>query len=187
MTTEVDICNGALGFLGQGQITSLTDGDTKASTCAQRYPVARDSVLQMHPWNFAIKRAQRSADTAAPVYGFANAFSLPADCLQVLDLEDAGLGEDWRVENGKILADLGSPLRFRYIARITDPVRFSPLFRDALELYLASQMATALTDSQSRRENLLREFRALLSEARSTDAQEGYPQNIDGSHWLQVR
>lgn len=185
--SAVDICNGALGLLGQGTITDLKEGGTKASLCERRYPVARDAVLQMHPWNFALARAALPASSDAPPFGFQAAFPLPTDCLQVLALHDAGLGEPWAVEGRRILVDRTGPLRIRYIARITDTALFPPLFREGLELWMAAQMASALTDGQSRRDALFRQFRTLLAEARATDAQEGQAPRIEGSAWLSAR
>ena len=60
--TEVDICNGALRYLGSSKITGTTvaalAGTSKEERiCAFWYPRVRDELLQRHPWNFAIARA----------------------------------------------------------------------------------------------------------------------------------
>lgn len=58
-TRLVDICNLALSAIGDsGQITSLDDGSEQASLCKRFLPEARDSLLQMRQWGFALRRRQ---------------------------------------------------------------------------------------------------------------------------------
>ena len=60
MASEVDICNLALSHLGDtATIASLDppEGSAQAEHCARFYPIARDSLLEMHAWGFATSRA----------------------------------------------------------------------------------------------------------------------------------
>ena len=60
MATEVDICNLALAHLGDdATIASIKppEGSAQAEKAARFYPIARDTLLDMHTWNFAMKRA----------------------------------------------------------------------------------------------------------------------------------
>ena len=60
MATEVDICNLALAHLGDdATIASIKppEGSAQAEKAARFYPIARDTLLQGHTWNFAMKRA----------------------------------------------------------------------------------------------------------------------------------
>jgi len=58
-TRLIDICNIALSFVGDaGQITSLDDGSEQAALCKKFLPEARDSLLQMRQWGFALRRRQ---------------------------------------------------------------------------------------------------------------------------------
>ena len=59
MASEVDICNLALGHLGDNAtVASLEppEGSAQAEHCARFYPIARDALQEMHPWNFCTKR-----------------------------------------------------------------------------------------------------------------------------------
>ena len=58
MATEVDICNLALAHLGDdATIASLSppEGSAQAEKAARFYPIARNTLLEMHTWNFASK------------------------------------------------------------------------------------------------------------------------------------
>jgi hypothetical protein len=60
MATEVDICNLALGHLGDNAtVASLTppEGSAQAEHAARFYPISRDTLLESHAWNFATRRA----------------------------------------------------------------------------------------------------------------------------------
>ena len=66
MATEVSICSNALRRLGDDPITSLTDDTERARLCNSFYPDARDAVLRLHTWNFAVTRASLAQLAAAP-------------------------------------------------------------------------------------------------------------------------
>jgi hypothetical protein len=58
-TSEVDICNLALANIGEtAKVTSIdpVDGSAQAALCARFYPLARDSLLEMGTWSFAVER-----------------------------------------------------------------------------------------------------------------------------------
>jgi hypothetical protein len=60
MASEVDICNLALGHLGDNAtVASLEppEGSAQAEHCARFYPIARDALQEMHSWNFCTQRA----------------------------------------------------------------------------------------------------------------------------------
>ena len=66
MATEVDICNLALAHLGDdATIASLSppEGSAQAEKAARFYPIARNSLLEMHTWNFASKRGNLALTT----------------------------------------------------------------------------------------------------------------------------
>jgi hypothetical protein len=59
MASEVDICNLALGHLGDNATVASLDppeGSPQAEHCARFYPIARDALQEMHSWNFCTKR-----------------------------------------------------------------------------------------------------------------------------------
>lgn len=61
MASEVDICNLALGHLGDNAtVASLEppEGSAQAEHCARFYPIARDALQELHSWNFCTRRVQ---------------------------------------------------------------------------------------------------------------------------------
>lgn len=152
MTSEVGICNLALSHLGDAAtVASITppDGSAQAEHCELFYPIARDTLLEMHAWKFATRRIQLSALTV-PSWSWAYAYSEPSECvklLAVLPLTAASDDETQPYEPESSSAGAGIILTdqqqatCRFIARVTDPMRFSPLFTDALTWLLASYLA----------------------------------------------
>jgi len=136
MATEVSICSNALRRLGDSAITSLTDDTERARLCNAFYADARDAVLRLHPWNFAITRTSLAQLSDTPSYGFAYQYSLPTSpyCLRVLGMEY----EDYifKVENystqGRVLLTDEGTAKILYVARITDTTQFDALFVDVL-------------------------------------------------------
>lgn len=60
MSSEVEICNLALSHLGDtATVASINppEGSAQAEHCARYYPIARDTLLEMHTWSFATRRA----------------------------------------------------------------------------------------------------------------------------------
>ena len=105
MATEIDICNMALTHLGQKPVSNILNPVSyPEQLCALWYPQVRDSLLEWADWSFATKRATLTAHLSpVPIWGFANAFHLPADCLRVIwagegDNEKEFSRRDWRIE-----------------------------------------------------------------------------------------
>lgn len=98
MASDVDICNLALGYLGDSaNISALTPPDSvQAEHCQRFYPIARDSLLNMHNWGFATRRVSPSqiavAAEASGMWRFA--YILPADCLTVQRVYDPSASDD---------------------------------------------------------------------------------------------
>jgi hypothetical protein len=83
MATEVDIANLALGHLGDSATVASLDppeGSAQAEHCARFYPISRDSLLEMYPWNFSARKTAL-AEVANPWDQWAYAYALPSDCL----------------------------------------------------------------------------------------------------------
>jgi hypothetical protein len=188
MASTVGIVNAALIKLGEASIASLSENSKAARLANNVFEDLRDAVLEAHPWNFALARASVAADAAVPAWGYAHAYTLPSaplHCLRVLGLENASV--EWRVEGRKVLTDTGSPLRIRYIARVTDPNQYSALFRECLAARLAAELAEPLKQSAGMAEAMRHLYERKLAEARTADAQEGTADAIDATEWLDAR
>lgn len=157
-TSEVDICNLALANIGEtAKVTSIDppDGSAQASLCATFYPLARDSLLQMGYWSFAIKRKALTA-VDNPRTEWEYAYSVPSDASGIIAVMPPDASNDY-IEygmdvpqkfvietdiNGKrILYTNQKDAHARYNAKIVDTTLFSTIFTIALSWHLASMLA----------------------------------------------
>lgn len=190
MASVVDICNRALQKLGADRITSLTQNSTSARACNLAYESVRDAELRSHVWSFAIKRVQIAEDATAPVYGYDRSFTLPSDCLRLLPndhKENTAYQTDWKVEGRKILTNDSAPLSIRYVYRVTDTTLYDPLFNEMLACKLAMEMCEELTQSNSKRQLAIEEYRTAMREAKKTNAFENPPQEQQTDGWVTGR
>ena len=174
MASVVQICNSALNQLGAASITSLTDNSKNARLCNERYATVRDAVFRSHPWNSLIKRQQLAQDTATPAYGFKFKFTLPSDCLRLLNLD--AYNSDHKVEGRKILCN-ESAIKISYVSQVTDPNEMDVLLRETISAGLAADIAYAITANLQVGKLMQEKYEYKLSLAKHTDASEGY--NVD--------
>lgn len=97
MASEVDICNLALGHLGDNATVASIDppeGSAQAEHCARFYPIARDSLLEMHFWNFTMRRIKLAAVTNSwPEWQYA--YAVPGDCLNAIAVMPPDANDDY--------------------------------------------------------------------------------------------
>jgi hypothetical protein len=84
-TRLIGICNLALSNIGEtGQITSLEDGSEQAALCKKFLPEARDGLLQMRQWGFAVRRivlTKINKPDAALYQHYENCYVMPPEAL----------------------------------------------------------------------------------------------------------
>ena len=167
--SALDLCNAALAKLGEAPIESISPNASSASRlCHIHYHPARRETLTLSRWSFATVATTLScaSENPNPASKFPYQFSLPADCLRLMDVEC----KDWTLHGRKIGAT-SSSLPMSYIADIEDVSFFDPLFSEALATRLAEKLAVPLTGSQSLRQNLSKEFhQVILPLAATTNA-----------------
>jgi hypothetical protein len=169
MATDADICNLALGFLGdRGTVSSIDppEGSIQAGHCQRFYPIARDTLLQDRNWGFATRRAQ-PAGLEVEIGQWFYEYALPADTLDVIAVVPSESVVDYSalLYQGAVFsevvaklqaqpytvesADDGTPIIYTnqpeatilYVVRVTDTDRFTPMFVNALARLLASYLA----------------------------------------------
>ena len=164
MASEIDVCNLALSHLvDTATIASLDppEGSAQAEHCARFYPIARDSMLEMHAWGFATRRARLALLASGwPEWNYA--YAQPADALNIIAILPPSSSDDYSTgipdsaggpyvpqpfsceinEAGAsvIYSDQADAV-LRYSSTVSDPTRFSPLFTMALSWHLASMLA----------------------------------------------
>lgn len=156
MATNVAIANLALARLGDSAtVSSLSppEGSPQAEHCAMFLPIARDVLLEMHPWKFATARALLAPLDAATYANtaWAYAYAEPADCIAVLSVLPEGYTADaddtapftteTAADGQAVILSNAANLTVRYIRRVVDPARYTPLFTEALVWLLASYIA----------------------------------------------
>ena len=185
MASEVDICNIALSNLGERPINDRTDENQRARACDNRFDDVRDLVLRSHIWNCALKREGPLPSSAtAPSWGYDYAYPKPAEMLRLIAVKENE--HAFKIEGDNIVTD-SSTLNILYIERVTDTAKYDSLLVQAIALRLATEIGQDLTGKTELKENLMRKYREVLSEARSADAAEGTPQKIESDLWLQSR
>ena len=173
MATEVDICNLALAHLGDDATIATIkppEGSAQAEKAARFYPIARNTLLEMHTWNFASKRGNLALTTNT-LDQWDYAYVAPADMMSPVAVISPSAQNDYatRMSAGDtpggitsnyaptIVAGQYTPQQFllegdliytnqenamlRYQAFVTDPTLFSPLFITTLSWHLASMLA----------------------------------------------
>lgn len=189
MLSEPAICNRALEKLGAAKITALTDNTREGRACNRVFGPLRDMLLASHPWNFAVKRVNLAAAATTPAWGFTYEFPLPADYLHLLEVDNT---RDFRIESSDvgepvIRCDDAGPLFIRYIYKVDDSARFAALFDEALASVIAHELAEELTQSSTKKEALKDDARRALQLAKTRDAQENPPDDLDDGGWWDSR
>jgi hypothetical protein len=140
----------------------------------------------MHPWNFALSRVSITVDPTAPTWGYNYRYPLPTDTLRVFRVGYPDDEIDFETEGGYILTDESECLA-HLIMRITDVSLFDPCFSVALEIMMAEAMCFALTGNNSLKDQLQKDLKAAIQDARSMDAFERSVEQIQTNTWLNAR
>lgn len=189
-SSDVQICNYALGLLGDDSITSLTDDSNRARLANRFFADRVEQILRLHPWNCAIERVALAQISTDPVFGWDSQFQLPTNCLFVLSLNDdqerGEPGDPFRVE-GRMLLCNSTAADIRYVKSETDPNQYDSLLKRAIGTGLAADMAYGITGSQNVAVLMEQKHQQVIQEARSTDSQEGTPENTDITTLIVVR
>ena len=157
MASEVSICNLALANLGdEATVTSIdpAEGSAQAEHCARYYPIARNTVLEQHPWGCATTRESLvELENVDPPDSWGYAYAYPNGCLRPLVLLLPGATDD---DDGKefVVEETSAGVRviytnvedaeLRYIFLQDDTTRFSALMVNAIARLLSSYLAGPL-------------------------------------------
>jgi hypothetical protein len=99
MASEVEICNLALAHLGDDATVASIDppeGSAQSEHCARFYPIARDSLLQMHSWNFASRRVALAGVTM-PYTMWRYAYACPGDMMVAVSVLPPEVENDYTI------------------------------------------------------------------------------------------
>ena len=194
MISDVGICNIALARVGAEKITDLSEASPAALDCARLYEPLRDALLAAHPWRFAEAHQPLAALADAAPAGWTYAFALPSDCLAARAVVDGQTGPSeqpappvpFAVSGATVLTDQAGAVLI-YTRRVSDPVRFDPLFADALATKIAADLAMSRRLDRQIRDQMVRDHQMVMAQARLTDARAGTVETTHTPDWLQAR
>lgn len=175
MTSVVAICNLALSNIGKGTISDISEGSAEARQCRLHYDVCRNSLLQQFPWMFARKVQSLAALENDWPERWSYRYQRPSDCLTIirlvpaLDRADDTEPAPHGLRAGSVYAD-HSPAFLEFTREEADPIKYPPLFVDALAWALAARIAIPLTKDQSMRKDAYQLAISAQSAAAAADA-----------------
>lgn len=198
MASQLQIVNLALIRLGEGRITSLSDNAQASEMVTDIWEQVRDDELRRRAWRFATVRASLAADVATPEWGFSYQYTLPGDCVRVLqiseyypgvELSDYRNGDtaEYRVEGDKILSRSSGELKIKYTTNAKDIGLWDPCFADVFSWRIAKEMCERFTESTSKWEKADAGYTMSLREARRANALEAPPDPLPDDTWIMSR
>jgi hypothetical protein len=189
LASEVDISNRALQKLGAKRIVSLSDASSSARACNAAYPSVRDALYEDHDWNFTIERVQLPADSATPEFGKSYSYTLPADFIRLAPPypEENDPSIDWQIENGCILTNYSPPLNVRYVSRVIDPNKMTPLFRELLATEMAFELCEEITQSNVKKSQLDSDREKIMRKAKRSNAMQNVSAEPPEDSWITAR
>ena len=185
--TDVTIWNLALGHLGDAaNVVSPDERSRQAELCRRYYPLVRRSLLEMHDWSFASRRAFLALAAANPSTSWAYAYQRPEGAIRILEvgrevqgrapwaaastqqLSPVPYAQETAADGSQLILNTEAELKARFIVDVTDSAQWSPLFVETFAYLLASKLAGPLITGEAGRaesRRLLDEFRAFLGTA----------------------
>ena len=186
MSSVTAIANRALSLLGHAPIISLDDLTPESEEVKRVLPFVLDSVFRSHPWNCLVARKSLATVVDVPVYEYSYSYALPSDCVRVLDVVTDNR-ERYVIEGKRLLSNAGPEIKLRYVKHSDDPNLYDGLLREALATYLALTMCEKITQSNTKKQLLVDDFKRVILEARRVDGQENPPSRMANDTWLLSR
>lgn len=177
--SEVSICNMALSWLGAKPLIALGDDTVEGRLCKANYEPARDAVLEIRDWSFAIARFAPASAIVPPdellLHNGFSPFVKPADMLRMITVcndPTYSMRVGWHIEGNYIWAR-GSIIYIKYVFRQTDPTKFSATFSQALAAFLAADLAVPIAGSREMQQLMAQLFGVKLETAGAFDGMQG--------------
>lgn len=198
MASQNSIANHALDLVGEPSITDISDTTERAVKLAAMWDDTRDAALRARLWRFSIARDSIAVLAAAPAWGFDYQYQIESDVVRVVQvdqyfpppiLSDYVQGDSayYRIEQDKILTNIASPLKVRWVLNSIVVGLWDPCFARVMACDLADRVSTRLTESETIKARIKAERRDAISEATRANALEQPPAMIADSSWVASR
>ena len=184
MASSTEICNRALGAIGQDEIMTLDDSSKAARACRAFYDPVRRRLQRKHSWVFALRTTTIPKVGPAENQGFLYQYQKPNDCLRLVRVAD---GKTANNLEGPYIYCNDDPLVIRYVQDITDPNLFDDSFTECLVILLANTLIVPLGCDLAREQYYDKRFAEALAEARHINAiEQNTPELFEGD-WVPSR
>lgn len=203
MASQLSVANWALDLIGEKRLSALTDDNERAEQISEAWDDIRDVALRRAAWKFSLVRDYlESPDTDAPAWGFDYQFTLPGDCLRVIEVGETYVGVDltdyrqadnaeFRIEGaapGKLLTSLyAENVPIRYVSRVTTVGSWDVTFAKLVAADLAERINPRITESEAIQQRLEKWRSGAMAEAMLTNAIELPPIAPGDSEWIASR
>ena len=193
--SKTEIFNIALSNLGVSSlIQSSNQNDTRAILLNNYYELARDTVLELHDWNFAnTYRSLSLSDSVSPDPNYEFAFVYPTDCLAPRSVIDSATQKEKKFDiavlssGEKIVLTNCNPCLLRYTKRIENETLYPAPFVGALGFYLAYLSAQAIVGSNNKKNINLQDYQLAMKKAILSDSRKIKNYNQDDNLYTDFR
>lgn len=183
----VSICNIGLIALGEDPIADMDEPYKTAILMKASYDRVRREVLEAFPWRCAKKQARLAASVSnKPVFGWDNAFELPADFVRMFQEQNASEPQ-WEVVGNLIFANTAAPFDCVYVCDLDDTTKMSPLLRRMIGLTLASELCEPFTQSTEKQRKIDAKLEAARAMAVTSSSQQASSEAWDIDVLLEAR
>lgn len=186
--TQVQICNLALGHIGQKKIQALDENSRQAQAVDNIYISALEEALRSFNWPFAkTKRALVLISAYTPLR-FSYGYAYPSNCVIVRKVYNEGtidenIGEKFEEVfdpdgNRKVIETDCEYAYGEYTYNLTDTTLYDASFVTAFSHRLASDLAVALNGDKDMAKEQIMIFNSMVSDAkRIADSEKRKPRN----------
>jgi hypothetical protein len=175
-TDALRICSEALVLLGERPIASFEEGGDPAVAARALYQPLADRLGSGHPWRFTrrVVRLARLAEAPPAATGYDAAYQIPNDIWRLVAVFVANEAtDDFMVTEGSLLvaAEASQEVAVQGHGRV-DETLWTPAFREAVVLGMASALAVPIRDSAQLRGVYNQDMELQLARARHQNATE---------------
>ncbi|HXF44856.1 MAG TPA: hypothetical protein VNK91_01940 [Burkholderiaceae bacterium] len=175
MSSDVDICNMALGHVGVSrEINSLTEGTTEADQCRRYYAPTRDAMFRDHDWPFAQRYVTLGLVANNPNDDWGYAYRYPSNCVRLVKFVLGARANVTRVpyelahdDAGKLIYTDQADAVVKIIAVVQNSELYDPAFVIALSWRLGAELAIPLSRSEKERDYAYKRYLTEFAVARA--------------------
>ncbi len=181
-TTNVEIVNLALMYLGEPAIVSLS-GSQKAQVLATYFDQARDEALAQSFWAFALKRQRLNRlSQVENLTEFSFVYSRPSDVIRIIRITS---DFPYVIEENRLFTDDPEPI-LQYVKQVDNPTMFPTYFIEVIATNLARKIATSLVQSPQLATQMNEAYFVALSLAKRYDNEGQSSTQVIPAQWGEV-